>query len=121
MVVGSRIGKNGTIECAIRSEYRQGRLRSAFFVGPCFSRGVQGRVKRVAERGGNQANGVLSRPQPKLVWDGRIKEWELYDLKADRCETNDLAAQQPDRVKAMSSDWFTWAKKTGAPGAKSSR
>ncbi len=48
----------------------------------------------------------------KLVWDKRIKVWELYNLKADRCETNDLAAKHPKRVKEMSADWFTWARKT---------
>ena len=50
----------------------------------------------------------------KLVWDKRIKKWELYDLKLDRCETTDLAKQAPERVQAMADDWFAWAKKTGA-------
>ncbi len=52
----------------------------------------------------------------KLVWDSRIKEWEFYNLKVDRTETNDLAGENPDRVKQMSADWFAWAEKTGAPG-----
>ena len=48
----------------------------------------------------------------KLVWDklNKDKKWELYDLSKDRCEVNNLAADQPDRVKAMSRDWFDWAK-----------
>nr|WP_246152027.1 hypothetical protein [Rubripirellula reticaptiva] len=54
----------------------------------------------------------------KLVWDKTIKDWELYDLGRDRCETVDLAGQNPERVKEMSADWFAWAKKTGAPGGK---
>ncbi|MGB7328646.1 MAG: arylsulfatase [Rubripirellula sp.] len=54
----------------------------------------------------------------KLVWDKTVKEWELYDLGRDRCETVDLASQNPERVKAMSADWFAWAKKTDAPGGK---
>ena len=31
--------------------------------------------------------------------------WELYDLKADRSETKNLAAQYPDRVAAMNQRW----------------
>ena len=47
----------------------------------------------------------------KLVWDR--KTWELYDIDADRTETNDLAKDQPERVEAMSKLWFDWADKTG--------
>ena len=40
------------------------------------------------------------------------KPWELYDLAHDRVELNDLAAQQPERVKEMSAQWNEWAKRT---------
>ena len=40
----------------------------------------------------------------KLVAD-REKPWELYDLAADRCETNDLAAAEPDRVRTLEARW----------------
>jgi len=33
------------------------------------------------------------------------KPWELYDLRTDRCEMNNLAAQQPGRVKDLSERW----------------
>ena len=33
-----------------------------------------------------------------------IDEWELYDLQADRSETDNLAAQFPERVTAMARD-----------------
>lgn len=39
--------------------------------------------------------------------------WELYDMDADRTEMQDLAAQQPDRVKEMSTQWEAWAKRVG--------
>jgi arylsulfatase A-like enzyme len=39
------------------------------------------------------------------------KPWELYDLTHDRVELNDLAAQQPERVKEMSAQWDEWAKR----------
>jgi arylsulfatase len=49
----------------------------------------------------------------KLVWDNRIKQWELYDLSRNRTETNDQAAKQPDRVERMAAMWFDWADDTG--------
>ena len=41
------------------------------------------------------------------------KAWELYHMPADRTEMHDLAAAQPDRVKAMASQWEAWAKRVG--------
>lgn len=40
--------------------------------------------------------------------------WELYDLEADRSETNDLAKKDADRVKDMAAKYQAWAKKVGA-------
>lgn len=37
------------------------------------------------------------------------RPWELYDMEADRVEMNDLAAQQPERVKALAAKWQAWA------------
>ncbi|BDC49649.1 sulfatase [Bryobacterales bacterium F-183] len=39
--------------------------------------------------------------------------WELYNIAADRTETRDLAAAEPDRVRAMSALWEQWAAKCG--------
>src|SRR4029079_10218620 len=36
--------------------------------------------------------------------------WELYDLDADRAETADLAAKEPERVKHLAAQWEAWAK-----------
>ena len=52
----------------------------------------------------------------KLAWDRKVKRWELYDLAADRTETNDLAAEHPDRVAAMADAWQDWARRTGVRG-----
>jgi arylsulfatase len=55
----------------------------------------------------------------KLVWDRTVKHWELYDLEADRTETNDLAEAEPDRVRRMSEAWMRWAESIGvAPKEK---
>ena len=49
----------------------------------------------------------------KLVWDklNPEKKWQLYDLSVDRCEINDLADQDTQRVKRLADCWFDWAEK----------
>ena len=37
--------------------------------------------------------------------------WELYDVSTDRTETHDLAAKEPDRVKALVAKYDAWAKR----------
>jgi len=49
----------------------------------------------------------------KLVKRRGSKEWELYDLRDDRTETNNLAADYPQRVRDMEGQWLAWAKKVG--------
>jgi arylsulfatase len=39
------------------------------------------------------------------------EDWELYNLKADRTEMNNLAAAHPARVAEMKSKWEAWAKR----------
>jgi len=45
----------------------------------------------------------------KLVRAGRDGPWELYDLKADRTELNDLSAKNPELAKELSQKWEEWA------------
>jgi len=64
-------------------------------------------------------NRAIRQGKWKLVWDRTVKQWELYDLEADRTETNDLAAAEPDRVGRMSEAWMRWAEPIGvAPKEK---
>jgi arylsulfatase A-like enzyme len=42
----------------------------------------------------------------KLVAVGQ-SPWELYDLSADRCESHNLAAEHPDKVKQLEQAWNT--------------
>jgi arylsulfatase A-like enzyme len=51
----------------------------------------------------------------KLDWGVSRKRWELYDLEADRTETNDLAAEQPERVTRMAALWREWAERAEVP------
>ncbi len=39
--------------------------------------------------------------------------WELYNIASDRIEMHDLAKQQPDRLRAMQTDWQSWADRVG--------
>ena len=56
----------------------------------------------------------------RAVRDGRWKlvarhgeQWELYDLSADRTETNDLSRELPERVLRMVRMYAAWAKRCG--------
>jgi arylsulfatase len=55
----------------------------------------------------------------RAVRDGKWKlvalnkqPWELYDLEADRTETNDLAAKHPDLVKRLGDAYDAYARRT---------
>ncbi len=39
--------------------------------------------------------------------------WELYDLRRDRVELNNLAAQRPDQAKELARQWQQWAEQVG--------
>jgi arylsulfatase len=39
--------------------------------------------------------------------------WRLYNLAEDKTETNDLAANNTDRVQAMRAEWDKWAENVG--------
>jgi len=46
----------------------------------------------------------------KLVNRNR-RDWELYDLEADRTELNNLARQHPDQVRQMAALYQAWAER----------
>lgn len=55
----------------------------------------------------------------KLVYGKRFPgkiQWELYDMVADPCETNDLAAQSPEIVEDLAKEWSNWAVRALAVG-----
>ncbi len=60
----------------------------------------------------HEGNRAIRQGDWKLV-SQRPGEWELYDLAADRTETNNLASKQPDRVQTMATLWDGWAKRCG--------
>jgi arylsulfatase len=59
-------------------------------------------------------NRAVRQGQWKLRWEYKPLgkgDWELYDLAADAAERKDLAAQQPDKVKAMVALWDDYVRK----------
>ena len=64
----------------------------------------------------HQGAHALRRGDWKLVWSKRMPfpiQWELYNLAEDRCEMNDLAKEQPERVEEMAAEWERWARRVG--------
>lgn len=59
----------------------------------------------------HEGNRAVRDGQWKLVAKGAQSPWELYDMAADRTEMHDLAAQQPERTKAMAAAWEDWARR----------
>jgi len=56
----------------------------------------------------------------RAVRDGKWKlvsagggRWELYDMEHDRTESNDLARDQPRKVKELAEAWNAWAARCG--------
>ncbi len=41
------------------------------------------------------------------------RDWELYDMDADRTELHDLAPREPERVRQMGAQYDAWAKRCG--------
>jgi arylsulfatase len=57
----------------------------------------------------HEGNAAVRDGDWKLVRKGVDGEWELYDLANDRTEQRDLAKEQPERAKKLSSMWEDWA------------
>jgi arylsulfatase len=53
----------------------------------------------------------------KLLWmpsesDGQ-KKWELYDLRSDPYERNDLASFYPEQTRELVDKWYDYAEEVG--------
>ncbi|MEZ6119382.1 MAG: sulfatase-like hydrolase/transferase [Pirellulaceae bacterium] len=60
----------------------------------------------------HQGNRAIRHGDWKLVSQHR-GNWELYNLKSDRTETQDLSQEFPDRVIELSKQWQAWADLAG--------
>lgn len=41
------------------------------------------------------------------------RDWELYNLKEDRTETNDLVARMPEKMEELKRHYYDWAERIG--------
>jgi arylsulfatase A-like enzyme len=80
------------------------RAQSAAFGG--------GHIERDAIYWEHEGNRAVRVGKWKLVAKAPAGAWELYDMDADRTEMHNLAAQQPERVAAMTRKWESWAERT---------
>lgn len=59
----------------------------------------------------HEGNAAVRNGDWKLVRRGHKGAWELYDMKADRTELNDLAAAWPEKARELQAQWEAWAKR----------
>jgi arylsulfatase A-like enzyme len=76
---------------------------------PVFEGGARGEALYGWEHEGNRA---VRQGRWKLV-SRYPDDWELYDMDADRLETNDLAAEMPDKVAELAALYEDWAAGVG--------
>ena len=62
----------------------------------------------------HEGNAAVRQGDWKLVRFGRAGKWELYDMKSDRTELHDLAADKPEMVRQLVAKWRAWAARVGA-------
>ncbi|MCX6996397.1 MAG: arylsulfatase [Kiritimatiellaeota bacterium] len=60
----------------------------------------------------HEGNRAVLQGDWKLVANGAVQgPWELYDMRADRCEMNDLAGKMPEKVAELDKLWQAWAER----------
>ena len=57
----------------------------------------------------HEGNRAMRDGKWKLVAKGSTGPWELYNIKDDRTELNNLSEKKPKRLKRMAKDWEAWA------------
>jgi arylsulfatase A-like enzyme len=90
-------------------EGRQIQPLEGFSLAPSFNGGPFEREYLTWEHEGNRG---CRRGKWKLVRKNP-RDWELYDMEADRTELNDLSQVHPEIVEDLSAEYFRWAKRCG--------
>jgi arylsulfatase A-like enzyme len=62
----------------------------------------------------HEGNRAAREGEWKLVAKGPAGKWELYNLTADRTETNNLAEAEPAKLKELVGKWESWAQRVHA-------
>lgn len=60
----------------------------------------------------HEGNAAIRRGDWKLVRIKHTGDWELYNLREDRTEQNDLSDAHPDLARKMERDWTDWAERS---------
>ena len=68
-------------------------------------------IKREALYWEHEGNRAIRAGDYKLVAKGGKGAWQLYNIAKDRSEQNDLAQQQPERVKELAAMWQAYAER----------
>lgn len=68
-------------------------------------------IEREAIYWEHEGNRAIRVGDEKLVAKGKKGQWELYNIAHDRSEQNDLAQQQPDRVRELAAMWNAYAER----------
>lgn len=58
----------------------------------------------------HEGNAAIRVGDLKLVRQGARGPWELFDMRADRTEQHNLAAEKPADVERLKSQWQQWAR-----------
>ena len=59
----------------------------------------------------HEGNSAIRKGCDKLVKKGLKSPWELFDMRQDRTEQNNLALSSPEKVKQMQAEWRSWAQR----------
>lgn len=59
----------------------------------------------------HEGNAAIRRGDWKLVRLGGKGKWELYNMKTDRTESNDLAGTRQKLAKELETHWLAWAER----------
>ncbi len=57
----------------------------------------------------HQNNSVIRKGDWKALKTVDKKHWELYNIKEDRIESKNLAAEHPELVQELNDKWYEWA------------
>jgi arylsulfatase len=66
----------------------------------------------------HEGNRALRAGNWKIVAAGKDSPWELYDLATDRSESNNLAADKPEKVRELEELWNRQAEECYAMARK---
>lgn len=80
---------------------------------PLFQKATTGptAIQREAIYWEHEGNRAVRVGDEKLVAMGKNGKWELYNIRRDRSEQNDLATSRPERVKELAAMWQAYAER----------